>query len=101
MDDAGALGRLGPGPERPGPALLVPRGQEGTPPEQVVGSAGDAWQRALAEAQALEELAAFARLQLGRFRLQLHADTEHLAVAAELVGNRLHDGVGVAHLVLA
>src|SRR5207253_9552343 len=51
VDDAGALGRLGPGAERPGPALLVTGRQEGAAAEEVVGGTGDPRQRALAEAE--------------------------------------------------
>src|SRR5581483_4867602 len=56
VDDAGALRRLGPGPERPGPALLVARGEERAPAEEVVGGVGHPGDHALAEAEPLQQL---------------------------------------------
>src|SRR5690606_28351972 len=37
VDDAGAPGRLPPGPERPGPGLLLAGGEERAQAEQVIG----------------------------------------------------------------
>src|SRR5579875_323680 len=40
VDHPGALGGLGTGPEGPGPALFLPGGEKGPPPEQPVGGSG-------------------------------------------------------------
>src|SRR6266851_7995202 len=87
VDHPGALGRLRPGPEGPGPALLVTRGQERSPPQQVVGGPGHPGQGALAEAETFQQFGPLVLVELGRFGLQLDADAEHLAGIAELVGN--------------
>src|SRR5579875_3950992 len=101
VDDPGALGGLGAGPEGPRPALLVPGGEERAPTEQVVGGPRHPGEGAFTQAEAFEQLGALAGRQLGRFGLELHADAEHVAVAAQLVGDRLDEGLGVFELVLA
>src|SRR5206468_2618264 len=78
VDDAGALRRPRAGAERPRPRLLVPRGEEGPPAEEVVGGPGDAWQGPLPQAEAGQQLGPLAGLELRRLGLELHADGQHL-----------------------
>src|SRR5581483_8239608 len=53
MDHPGTLGGFGPGPERPGPALLVAGGEERAPAQQPVGRLRHTRQRARSQPQAL------------------------------------------------
>ena len=85
VDDAGALGRPGAGPERPRPALLVAGREEGAPAQQVIGGPGHPREGALAQAQAFEQLGPGLGIELGRLGLQLDADAEHIPVAAQLL----------------
>ncbi len=55
MDHSGALWRLGPRPERPGPAFLVARGEKGAPAEHPVRGLGHPGQGALTQAEALQQ----------------------------------------------
>src|SRR4051812_20951021 len=70
VDDAGTLRRTGAGPERPRPALLVARREEGPPTQQVLGGPGHARESALAQAQPVEELGPLVGCQLGRLGLE-------------------------------
>ena len=101
MDHARALGRLGAGPERPRPRLLVAGGEERAQAEQVVGGPGDAGQRALASPSPSSSSAALVGGELRRLGLELHATRRAPRRAAELVGDRLDELVGVVELVLA
>src|SRR4051794_24993268 len=85
VDDPGALGRLGAGPEGPRPALLVTGGEEGAPPEEVVGGPGHPRKSSFPEAEPLEQLGAVGFGHLGRLRFQLHTHAQHLGRRAELV----------------
>ena len=78
--------RRGAGVERPRPRLLVARREERAQPEQVVGAAHHAEQRALAEPEALEHLGPLGGVDdRRRLGLQLHAHADHLDVVAGVV----------------
>src|SRR5581483_7898418 len=100
MDDTRALGCLGPGAERPRARLLVTRGEEGAPAEQLVRGAGGARQDALGDAEALEQLRTVGRVARRDLGLDLDADGERVVDThtrgdrvriAELVQPDVHD----------
>ena len=109
MDDARALGSPGAGAERPRARLLVAGGQERASPEQVVRRPHDPRKRPLAQPEPLEELGSLRRVELGRLRLELHADAEGFDgcvpersdSVAQLRRHGLDQRVGIGDLVLA
>ena len=98
-------GALRAGVERPRPGLLVAGRQERAQPEQVVGAADHAEQRAFAEPEALEHLGPLDRVDdRRRLGLELHAHADDFDVVAgggELVAHPLLDLGDAVEIVLA
>ena len=95
-------GAFAAGPERPGPGLLLARGEERAQAEQVVGGVDEPGQRALAQARGASSISApLVGVELGRLGLELHAHADDLGLAAELGDDRGDDLVDAVEVVLA